>query len=276
MLFMVGETAVTAAAFGSLYAGFQFYRPLIVALIAPLPILGRWVEPLNFIPLGACALAQGWLIGKAGLLGGTRHNGPLIAFGFLGGWLTLHWSWAFYLRLLGGQAWAVSPFGLLSAVNALAVEHPPWSTGLISLESGYKVVWALEALAILGGAALNPALIAQGPWCERCRRTLSLERRFVDLWGIPDPAKFAAAVRGGDLSPFLDIKLLPGKPDRFFMVRFWKCRSCQVLSAVSVAASERVGGSIGAETPLIEGLTLNWEAYDWLLERLSGLRSSWG
>lgn len=190
MLWMALAAGLSAAIFSSVYAGFQFYRPVLLAVLQALPFLGRLADPLNFIPIGACALAQGWLIGKAGILGGTRHNGALIAFGFLGGMLTLYWSWALYLRLLGGGAWVLSPFELLGGVNALAAAHPPWSTGLISLESGYKVVWALEAMAIAGGAA-----------------------------------------------------------------------------------SERSGGSIGAETPLIEGLTLDGEAYEWLLKRLSALRS---
>ena len=103
--------------------------------------------------------------------------------------------------------------------------------------AGVLVVWALEALAILGLTVLLVDTEAAKPYCERCGR-----------WCTPKPLRSAASARAdvehavelGDLMPLVDIQVrADGDP---------RARSCSPATSATAAATPASSASTRRST----------------------------
>ncbi len=248
---------VVGLSLGSAYAVFQFYNPFIYFNVIGMEFAGAFA-----------GIAVGWL----GVMGGTRRKLWLFFFGLAAGLAALYSSWVFFLKLLHDKGWVNDPFAILVMVKSLAAEGV-WTIKSVT-PKGWELmsIWAVEAFClILTAGATATGRIKDGPFCERCRESLYPPRLFPRLGVIADPADFAAKLGAGDLSPFLNLKMIPlGSRDQT-EVKLWKCRSCGMLNCLDVFAYSR-RGAIVTDTPIVEHLTLNSEAYDWILKRLVAAR----
>ncbi len=101
--------------------------------------------------------------------------------------------------------------------------------------TGVLVIWAIEALAILGIAVLVVDAEAKKPYCERCSG-----------WCAPKPLTlggltrddFEHAVQLGDLMPLVDIQVrADGDPARSLVLTGNVCESCNDTAFLSVDES---------------------------------------
>jgi hypothetical protein len=98
--------------------------------------------------------------------------------------------------------------------------------------AGVLVVWAIEALVVLGLAALVVDTQAANPYCERCGQ-----------WCTPKPLPLAGlgradvehAVQLGDLMPLVDIAVRSdGDPTRSLVLTGNVCEACTETAFLSV------------------------------------------
>ena len=250
---------IVGLSLGAAYAAFQFYNPFIYVNVVALEITATFA-----------GIATGWL----GVLGGTRRNLWLFLFGLLAGLAALYSSWIFFLKLLHDAGWVIAPGAIRALADGLA-EQGVWSIKDIT-PTGWQLkgVWAVEAFLLLLTTGLAATgRVMEGPFCEGCRRSLYPPRLFPRLGVIAQPAAFAATLGAGDLSPLLDLKMIPmGSRDQT-EIKLWKCGSCGRLHCLDVIAYSRTGDG-ATYTPVVEHLTLNREAYDWILKRLLSARDA--
>jgi hypothetical protein len=193
-----------------------------------------------------CTLAFGALIGAAcgaAMCWGKLRN-KLVAgtIGFAASLFGLYVSWVVWIvHLLYPSFWLFNPVGAamhprvlwhaILAVNAAGT----WSQGHGAPTTGTAlwIVWAFEALFVLGAAAGTAvALVQRRPFCERCGQWCTERWKLYFAPSLP-AGQFKTQLESQDFS---NLEKLPvgDKKQAFFRIDLHSCGVCHSLNTLSL------------------------------------------
>lgn len=190
LVLMLGMGSTAGLLLGGLYGALGFYSPVIY---------------LNAVVVGMVSLGLGR--GVVQMARGVHLRHPLLAgaCGAVTGLAAWYASWVAWIFVLGGQTREVlllDPRELIHAAQQVA-RAGAWSLGGNGepVTGGLlKGVWAVEALVLIGFAAVWTALdVARRPYSEKAQRWADQVHELPRLVAV-EPAKrraFKEALRGG-------------------------------------------------------------------------------
>ena len=219
LLLISGGTAAAILAY--LYSYAVFYIPFVY---------------LNFF----LTLGFGLLVGAATGVGGTLGRSRSGLLGAVGGIVTgagaVYFSWVVYVHVVfEGDVWLFEPAPLLDAVLAIAEEGVWQIRSIRPTGIALYIIWAIEALIIMGGSLALGAGMAMQPFCESCGRWVDDEKKLQPLSALRDPGALKRQMEAGDLSQLQE--LTAGQVDQIHsVVQFKACPGCSQFRLVSVQA----------------------------------------
>jgi len=218
---------------------------VIVPIAAGFPLgfvyatLIKWIPfiYLNVFITAGYGFLFGFLAGWAMKFGKVRNN-PLAALcGALSGIIGLYFGWNGHIHAYfeGAPAFCM-PGEVLNGMKYL-YEHGSWSlrggdniTGVV-----LGIVWAVEALIIVGISILTPyAMVSSTPFCERNECWLDEEKKISTMEAFTQPAQLEA-FKAGDLSPLSQARAKAPRASTFGRLTIKHSSKCEEFCTVTVA-----------------------------------------
>lgn len=264
-LMLIGG-AITAVVLGAIYAYGLAWIPLIYAALALTAGLGAGI---------------GLVVGICGKVGKVRNPMVVGLFGLLAGLIGLATAWSF-------DATAKFPDGFDGPIlNPEFMElyvkecYTNGTWGLGKAGGAVKgvflgIVWAIEALAVLGLSFVVARMITTSlPFCEQCMNWTSPQNDYARLFPPEDDDTAVDSLCNGDVNSISQFTKAPASAGAYLRLDIAECADCDQCNCVSVALAEVTEDKNGDNqintTMLTEHMMLSGESITSLKDQVDQL-----
>ncbi|MDC0358785.1 hypothetical protein OAO01_08220 [Oligoflexia bacterium] len=228
---------------------------------------------LNFL-LNLCfGGGIGAAVGLCARYGKTRNLAVIGLFGFVLGCYATYFSWIIWIDMLTDHTGVSTVSGIMGVIDELSVTGVWEIMGLVPKGGALKLMWAIEALIIVGAAAgVGVGFLSSTPYCERCQLWLTkpvVKEKFI--W-IFEAGNLTRNLEQGNFTPLTTLQTTDFGNTDYSKVELLQCKKCRVLSLVTVKNIHIEENEHGVKTtkadPVIENITINRDVYSWLLSNI--------
>lgn len=213
----------------------------IIAAVFLAVIYGYAIFYIPFIYLNFfLTVGFGALVGYAVFLGAkvgkVRNPALVLACGALMGLFAEYAGWVSWMYAASKQqALLLAPLDVWGAINELSAKGA-WSIfGLTPSGFALWVVWGVEAIMIVGLAAIASwSSLKSLPFCERCRRWAEQKETMPRYEYLTNPDDFKKQLELGNQSAFKTMKRASGGLKQYAEVVLSNCSRCQQMPLVGV------------------------------------------
>lgn len=222
---------------------------------------------INFLATIIAGLAVGWTIGFAAKLGKVRNLLVCGLVGLVAGLAFEYVQWWATLRFFDADPSLADPAQIWGQIMQLAA-FEPWALmgGISPGPVGFKAIWGLEAVLIVGACALMAAGAGSDPFCERCESWTVVDQTIKPFDFISDPATLMARIERGDLEVLKAFERVEVNQQRYSAIELRTCPSCQGLRLASVKnieiEQEKDGTSKENDTNVVDHILLDEPTYE--------------
>lgn len=224
---------------------------------------------VSILATGGFAFALGFSISLAGSLGHVRNGTIAHVFGLFAGLVGLYaaWAWDGYARFEGEYPVCWDPQQLWVYVNMI-YENGAWGMGdtpVTGIPLG--IIWAIEALIIVGASTLLAGSTASLPYCESCGKWTEETEDFKRLLP-PENEEALQQLCEGNLDVLTEFTACaPGKP-LSIRLDVHACPECDDTRYLTVNLARITVNDEGEEsddtTEIVEHMVLSAEKMEWL------------
>ena len=251
---------------GAMFAAALISGPIIGVAYGVIVAFNPFIY-VNFLATLFAAAWAGILVGKVSRPGRVRSLGVCAAAGLVAGLAFEYVQWFATLSYYGAELTLYEPRAMWSMIGELA-EMEPWTLmGGISIGAvGFKIIWAIEGVMVVG----TPILLAMGegstPYCERCNEWVSDAEPIGPFDYVSDVDTLKARVERRDLSGLEAFERLEVTQDRYSTITLSTCDGCRGLQLASIqnveVETDKNGERKQDETDVLTHVVLDAASYD--------------
>lgn len=221
----------------------------------------KWIPIIifNFLLTAGYGFVFGLLTGFILKFCKVRNTMVTVLSGMAVGFIAVYFNWNGHIHALFDDVpWLLLP-NQIFAVMEILYREGSWGLTDGSPVTGITlgIVWAVEALIIIGFSVLIPmGMIDDTPYCEETQCWLDEEKKVDTLGPIQDPRIFDA-VKAGDLTALNEV--LPKVPGaaNFTRLVLKHSESCKTFFTVRVENILMVADKNGKESEKVQRITNN-------------------
>jgi len=192
-----------------------------------------------FITLGFGAFT-GMAVGIGGKIGKARRPGLYCLIGLVVGLLAEYAGWVAWFYASSSPSFLiVHPDELLKALELLAITGA-WSLfGWTPTGFSLYIIWAVEALIIIGGSALFAyACVQSTPFCEHCAQWVENTQTINGFQEIEDNEAFKSKLEQGHIDMVLELGISAEPSLASTEIEINRCKSCDNSNYLSLTTVE--------------------------------------
>lgn len=221
---------------GPIYSVAIFYIPFIY---------------LNFLLTFLLGGGIGFMVLFGARLGHVRNVWVAGLMGAIAGVMAYYFSLVAWIYVLSDfQEMYLAP-GIILEIIANVAEKGAWDLfGSTPKGVFLYIIWGIEAILIIGTAAVLPAaLLGDSPYCEQCRKWLGKAAESRKLALPEDVDAFGARIDEAQYDGLLDLQVLSEPSSTFLQVSLHQCSSCSTMNLLTIDLVKMVPGDGGKEEP---------------------------
>ncbi len=255
---VAGASIVAAALLGAVYGYAIYFIPLVY---------------LNFFICLFFGIGVGKVVGMAGFWGKIRNTKLMMGMSLFAGVLAWYFGWLFWLHAFSDfETFMWQPGEVYQMTSLFSMLGIYEIFGWTPTGAALYIIWAIEAIIIIGGAFLNGlGSLGRQPYCESCDDWTKESVVSSRLEPVLSPREMISKLEQHDMSAVTDLKLANDGDMVRTKVNIHKCAGCsssKYLSVDQIVLSYDDDGKVKEdENTIVENLVLSSSDYaslqDW-------------